>query len=177
MAGDSTQAVTDVFNSTLDTGDPVDPNNLSIEALILLINTERIKQLQETTTKKFEELSKKQKDVAELHKILKAINAATKEKGELNLKGNADLKALLEKAKELGVNLDTGKENYNTLERERLVENIRTTVEDLNVENDMMLQEISRLNNERYESYQMARTILKPLYEAKMSHIRGMRGQ
>lgn len=177
MPSESSQAVTEVLNSTLDTGDPVDPNNLSIEALILLINTERIKNLQETTTKKFEELSKKQKDVAELHKILKAINAATKEKGELSLKGNADLKALLEKAKELGVNLDTGKESYNSLERERLVENIRTTVEDLNVENDMMLQEISRLNNERYESYQMARTILKPLYDAKMSHTRGMRGQ
>lgn len=177
MSDESSQPITDVLNSTLDANDPIDPNNLSIEALILLINTERIKNLQETTTKKFEELSKKQKEVAELHKILKAINAATKEKGELNLKGNAELKTLLERAKELGVDLDSGKESYNTLERERLVENIRTTVEDLNVENDMMLQEISRLNNERYESYQMARTILKPLYDAKMSHVRGMRGQ
>ena len=169
--------VEDIINSNIEAGNAGDPNNLSLESLILLINTQRIKQLQETTTKKFEELSQKQKDVAELHKILKAINAATKEKGELDITGDADLIALLERAEELGVDVDVTKLTYNNLERERLVENIRTTVEDFNVENDMMLQEVTRLNNERYESYQMARTILKPLYDAKMSHTRGMRGQ
>ncbi len=169
--------VADVVNSNLVTGNPpVDPNNLSLEALILLVNAQRIKQLQETTTKKFQDLSQKQKDVAELHKILKAVNAATQEKGELDLTGNADLIALLQRAEEHGVNVDTTKLKYNNLERDRLVENIRTTVEDFNVENDMMLQEITRLNNERYESWQMARTILKPLHDANTSHARAMRG-
>jgi hypothetical protein len=168
--------VTDVLESTLDVSKPIDPNDLSLEALIMLLHTNRIKHLQDTTANKFQELSKKQKEVAELHKILKAVNKATQEKGDLDIKGNDELKALLEKAKELGVDVDTSKETYNHLERERLVENIRTTVEDLNVENDMMLQEVTRLNNERYESYQMARTILKPLHDSKTSHARAARG-
>jgi DNA-binding transcriptional regulator YhcF (GntR family) len=176
MSPDSNIPVTDVLESTLETSKPIDPNDLSLEALIMLLHTNRIKHLQDTTANKFQELSKKQKEVAELHKILKAANKATQEKGDLDIKGNDELKGLLERAKELGVDVDTSKETYNHLERERLIENIRTTVEDLNVENDMMLQEVTRLNNERYESYQLARTIHKPLHDAKTSHARGARG-
>lgn len=173
----SDNPVTNVQNSTLQTDQPVDLNNLSLEALIMLLHTQRIKTLQDTTTNKFQELSQKQKDVAELHKILKAVNTATQEKGDLDLKSKDDLKALLARAQELGVDVDTSKETYNHLERERLVENIRTTVEDLNVENDMLLQEVTRLNNERYESYQMVRTIHKPLHDAKTSHARAAGGR
>jgi hypothetical protein len=153
-----------------------DPNNLSLEALILLINTERLKHLQDKTEKEFTTLKERQEKVAELHKILKAVNAATDSKGELDISTNEDLKNLLTKAKELGVDVKSDMNKFNREERDRLVENVRMTVEDLNVQNDMQLQTISRLTNERYESYQMARSILKPLHDAKTSFARGMRG-
>jgi len=63
---------------------------------------------------------------------------------------------------------------YNKDERDRLVENIRMTIEDLNVKNDMQLQTITRLTNERYESYQMARSILKPLHDDKINKAHAM---
>ena len=156
-------------------GKDIDPKELSLEALILLINTERLKHLQDKTEKEFATLKERQDKVAELHNIMKAINAATNSKGELDVTGNEELQGLLEKAKELGVDVKDGKK-FNRDERDRLVENIRMTVEDLNVQNDMQLQTISRLTNERYESYQMARSILKPLHDAKTSFARGMRG-
>lgn len=172
----SDEAIKDVLLGEIDPNQQkIDYDNLSIEALILLINAERLKQLQEKTEKEFSELRERQDQVKELHDILKAINAATKENGSLDLSQNEELKAKVQRAKELGVDVKDGAK-FNKDERDRLVENIRMTVEDKNVQNDMQLQTISRLTNERYESYQMARSILKPLHEAKSSLARGLRG-
>lgn len=156
--------------------DPADLQNLSLEALILLINSERLKQLQDKTAAELKELKDRQEKVAELHDIIKAINAATNADGELSIQGNDELKALLERAKELGADIPEGKETFNRDEKDRILENIRMTTDDLNVENDMQLQTVSRLTNERYESYQMARSIMKPLQDAKMAHARAARG-
>lgn len=151
-------------------------SDLSLETLILLINAERLSNLQSKTETEFKALKERQEKVAELHNILKAINAATKANGELDLTKNDDLKKLLARAKELGVDIKGDMNNFNREERDRLVENIRMTVEDLNVQNDMQLQTISRLTNERYESYQMARSILRPLHDAKISFAKGIKG-
>lgn len=170
-------SVNDILSSAVSKeGTPIDPNSLSLEQLILLINSERLKTLQDKTQNEFKELKTRQQNVKELHDILKAINKATGEDGYLDASGNGELQKLLDKARELGADVKEGKTSFNREERERLVENIRMTVEDLNVQNDMQLQTISRLTNERYESYQMARSILKPLHEAKTSYARGMRG-
>ncbi len=174
MAEDTVNQV--LASSIANDPEGIDPNNISLEALILLINTERLNSLQEKTQTEFQELKKRQQDVKELHDILKAINKATGETGTLEISGNAELQKMFAKARELGADVAEGKTSFNREERERLVENIRMTVEDLNVQNDMQLQTISRLTNERYESYQMARSILKPLHEAKTSYARGIRG-
>ncbi len=173
----SDDAIKDVLLDALDVNaEGIDYENLSLEALILLINTERLKHLQEKTEKEFKELRERQDKVKELHDILKAINAATKDDGKLDISKNEELQAKIERAKELGADIPDDKTKFNREERDRMVENIRMTIEDMNVQNDMQLQTISRLTNERYESYQMARSILKPLHEAKSSLARGIRG-
>lgn len=168
--------VNEILTKAVDDADKaVDPNNLSLEALVLLINTERLKSLQENTLKELTELKKRQAKVAELHKILKSVNSATGSGGELDITNNEELKQMLQKAKEYGVEVKEDKTSFNREERDRLVENIRMSIEDLNVENDMQLQTVSRLTNERYESYQMARSILKPLHDAKVSFAKGIK--
>lgn len=154
----------------------VDPNQLSLESLVLLINTQRLESLQTKTKDEFTELKDRQKDVAELHKILKAINAATSSKGDFDCSGDENLQQLLEKANQLGVDVKERKRKFNQEETERLIENIRVSIDDLNVQNDMQLQTVSRLTNERYECYQMARSILKPLHDAKTAPARGIKG-
>lgn len=149
----------------------------SLEELIKLVHTQNLNNLDQKTKEAFDKLTKRQGEVTELHKILKAINNATGTKGELDLKGKDDLKALLEKAKELNIEIDPKKTSYTKDERDRLVENIRMTIDDLNVQNDMDLQTTQRLTNERYESYQMAKSIIKPLDEAKRNIARGVGGK
>ena len=70
-----------------------------------------------------------------------------------------------------------GNISFSREERDGSVENIRITADDINVMNDMQLQTISRLTNERYESYQMARSILKPLHDDKLRKAREISGK
>lgn len=169
---------TSTVDSVKEVVDAPKPNlNLSLETLVQLINTERLKYLQETTDKELKELKERQKDVRTLHKVMKAINAATDEKGNLDISKNKELQALLKDVKALGIDLKDDKMKYNKDERDRLVDNLKMGVDDLNVQNEMQLQKINRLTNERYESYQLARTILKPLHDDKIDKARAMAGR
>ncbi|MBA3957657.1 MAG: hypothetical protein H0X51_04580 [Parachlamydiaceae bacterium] len=149
-------------------------DNVSLESLVLLVNTERLNSLRKQANKELADLKKRQDQVTFLHNVLKKINVETSANGEFDSSKDGDFQQLLSKAKEMGVNIQDGKTKYTKDERDRLVDNIRMTVDDLNVLNDMQLQTINRLTNERYESYQLARATLKPLHEAKMQSSRGI---
>jgi hypothetical protein len=151
-------------------------NNLSLESLILLINTERLKFLQDKTNAEFKELKKRQDHVSSLHKLMKKINTNTSSSGDFDCSSDPELQQMLKDAKDLGVDMKDGQFKYGKDEKDRLMDNIRMTVDDFNVKNDMQLQTVNRLTNERYESYQMARSILKPLHDAKMKIAQGIRG-
>lgn len=153
-----------------------DPKDLSLEALTLLINLERLSALQEETEKNLKEIKERREKITKLHEILQAVNSSIDEKGELDLSKHPELTSLLQKAKELGCTIPEGTQ-FNLRQQERLVENIRMVVDDLNMQNDMQIQKVTRLTNERYESYQMARSILKPLHEAKISNARAVSGR
>jgi hypothetical protein len=154
----------------------IDPNHLSIESLALLINAERLHHLEKQVTNEFIELKQRQDKVSYLHKVMKTINLSTNNKGEFDC-SSQELKTILAQANEYGVEIDYNKPKYSKDERDRLLENIRMTVDDQNVMNDMQLQMITRLTNERYESYQMARAIMKPLHDDKVNKARAIAGR
>lgn len=154
-----------------------DPKNMSLEALALLLTSERLHKLESDSRKELEELKSRQQKVSFLHKLMKTINSATGSQGDFDFTPYPELTEMLAKAKEMGVELDETKLAYNDKERERLLENLRMTVEDLNVQNEMQLQMITKMTNERYESYQMARSILKPLHDDKLNKARYIGGR
>lgn len=153
-----------------------DYDSLSLESLALLINTERLKRLENSIVNQFVELKKRQDQVIFLHKLIKTINIAT-ENGAFDCSNNPDLQKLMSKAQEHGVDIKDGKFKYTSDERERLIDNIRMTADDYNVLNDMQLQTVTRLTNERYESYQLARSIMKPLDDDKKNKARAIAGR
>lgn len=168
--------VNHALTNAVSQGKPADSDHFSIEALALLINTQRLKHLENKISSEFLELKKRQDEVAFLHKLIKTINTATVD-DELDCTNNKDLQDLLLKAKNHGVDLKEDKLKYSKEERERLIDNIRITSDDNNVLNDMQLQTITRLTTERYESYQLARSIMKPLHEDKVNKARAMAGR
>jgi hypothetical protein len=154
-----------------------DPKDMSLEALVLLLTTERLHKLEKDSRVQLDELRTRQQKVSFLHKMMKTVNSATNSTGEFDMTPYPDMQDMLKKAKELGVDLDETKFQYNNEERERLLENLRVTVDDYNVQNEMQLQMITRLTNERYEAYQMARSILKPLHDDKINKARAISGR
>ncbi len=154
-----------------------DPKNLSLESLVILLTADRLHRLEDDSRTQINELRARQERVTFLHKLMKTLNTATGTAGDIDLSAYPEVVEMLKEAKKLGVELNETQMVYNNDERERLVENLRMTVEDLNVQNDMQLQMVSRLTNERYESYQMARSILKPLHDVKMKQTGYMSGR
>lgn len=175
MADDTT--VNDVLTNAISalTSDETS-GDMTLESVALLINAERLNYLENKIKHQFIELKARQDQVAFLHKLIKTINVAT-ENGSFDCSKNPDLQQLLSRAKEHGVDIKDGKFSYNSDERERLIDNIRMTADDYNVLNDMQLQTVTRLTNERYESYQLARSIMKPLHDDKTNKARAMAGR
>lgn len=177
------ETVTDVMNIAVKAslaariGAEEPKKKLSLEALVLLISKTFLDNVNHKTGKEFKELKDRQSKVSDLHRLHKSINAITTSKGEIDFSKNEEIKAQIKKAKERGLEVDEKKTSYNKEERERLVENIRMSVEDLNVQNDMQLQTITRLMNERYEAYQMARSVMKPLDDDKKQKARAIAGK
>lgn len=153
-----------------------DTKEISLESLSLLVHANRLKHLEKKVTNEFVELKKRQNQVASLHKLIKTINLAMNN-GEFDCSNNPELQELLKIAKEYGVDLHDDKTKYNKEETERLIDNIRITSDDLNVLNEMQLQAISRLTTERYESYQMARALLRVHDDTKKSSARAIGGR
>lgn len=172
MADEVQEVLHSVSSKALDKNK--DPKHLSLESLTVLINANRLHELEKNSRKELSELRERHQKVAFLHKFLKTINAMTSPTHEFDWTNTPELGEMVLKAKEMGVELDERKFKYGKEERERLLENIRMTVEDLNTLNELQLQTITRLTNERYESYQMARNIAKPEHDAKLSPSRNI---
>jgi len=152
-------------------------DSFTLEDLLLLVTTNKVSSLEEETKKELQGLRQRQRTVTFLHKLLRALNLAADSKGNLDLKKSEELQELLAEAKELGIEVDPSKMKYSREERERLVENIRMACDDLNMENDMQIQTVTRLTNERYEAFQLARSIMKPLHEDKINKARALAGR
>ncbi len=162
----------------------------SIDLLVYDILISRLDFLKNETTGELEHLKNRQKEVSELHDLIAKINSLTDKDGKVKV--DPELFALLNKAitnNENSAELNEGKINpenlkileegkiYKSEDRQRLIENIRMHIDDLNTTNDMQLQTITQLTNERYETYQMARAIFKPMDEDKKNKARAIAGR
>lgn len=157
---------------------------------------EKLDQQQDNLKEEFGKLKASQNRARDINGLIRTINAATVD-GELHCKDNAELKELLAKAAnpvpgttvpqgpngdnlvpELpGVELDPNKFDYTKEELERLLSNLRSSVDDLNVINDMQLQNLNRMVTNYYEIYQMMKSIMKPLHEDKIAKARAISGR
>lgn len=152
-------------------------NNYSVETLAFLISKQRVASLEDRIRSEFKELKARQNQVKYLHQVMRAINVLTDAKGNFDCTNNAELEKMFEEVSALGVEVEKGKTKYNRDERERLIDNLKMACDDLNIQNDMQLQAITRITNERYESFQMARSIMKPLHEDKLGKARSIAGR
>jgi len=179
-----------------------DLSGVTMEQISQLMILQKLDALRTEFRSKGMELHKRQERVRWLHDLLQRINKRVdKETGELDLT-HASIDEKTGKLKE-GINVEddqelqdimklrellqeaagdqgyeiTAKSKYNKDERERMTDNLRMVCDDLNLQNDMQMQDLNQLVNERYEVYQMARAIMKPLHEDKVHKARSLSGR
>lgn len=121
-------------------------------------------------------LEKRQHKIFELYNLLQAINKAADADGALDLSNQGEVKELLQKAGDCGVEIQDGKEIFNREEKNRLVDNIRMTVDDLNTQNETDMQKITKMQNEIDEMYKVQKSVLKTLHDAIMACAKAIRG-
>lgn len=153
-----------------------DPRKLSLETLALFNHTGFCVHTHDQSKGEMTQLKGRQNHMHQLHNMLKGINHATNDKGELDLTNNPELRELLSHAQDYGIPIDPTKMKYTERERDRLVDNIKTTTKELNFLIDSHMQKITHFNNMYYESFQQMRLIMKPLHEAKQRAARASAG-
>ncbi len=155
-----------------------EPQRVALSASLKLLNMIKLQDTQAELKKEYKELLERQEKVRFLSKLQQAINAKADAKGNFDCSKDTDLQKLLQEAREIGVAIPggEGKLIFNKDEKESLVENLQLMTKDLNVQNEMQFQKVTRLNNEISEFYQLARGTTKPEHDAILSAIRGVRG-
>ena len=198
---DQAEATTDAATAEVSSIEE-DLTGVTMEQISQLMILQKLDALRTDFRGKGMELRKRQERVRWLHDLLQRINKRVdKETGELDLT-HSSIDEKTGKVKE-GVSLDddlelqdvirlrellqqaaddkgyeiTAKSKYNKDERERMTDNLRMVCDDLNLQNDRQLQDLNHLVNERYEVYQMARAIMKPLHEDKVHKARSLSGR
>ena len=114
--------------------------------------------------------------------LMDAGNTLIAQADELEKQGKkAEAKAMREEGSEMlevarVLGADSTKEVFNKDAKDKLVENLRMTCEDLNTVNQLQTQTVSRLNNELHESLLIGRDIMKRVHEILSAMARGIRG-
>lgn len=146
----------------------LESEEIDLDPLALLVYSEKLQLLESQGEDMMDEIRQTHKQIQHIHKILAKINEETDKDG--NLVPSDQLKALFDEAEEMGLSPDRSLIESNKLDfnkKERLVENLKMSVEDLNMDNETKLQRVNHLNNERFSVIQFIRKVLDSLHQTK----------
>lgn len=147
----------------------------SLETLLWMIRAGHLETLTKKSKEGFQKAAESQKVVAELYDCIKAINRATKGQDSLDISKDDALKTILKRANELECEIELEKMTYTKEERERLLENIRMTVDEKNTDNDLHIQEMTRNYTGQNEMFNLLKSSFGKLDDIKRSILRGLR--
>ena len=148
----------------------------SLQSLVETIVKALSTRAREGSVKMGQEIRERQQRIHWIHTLLKRINARiSRETGELDLKLTTSMsdeeRDLVLKIREqlAEASLDEGfgvyfREHYSKEEQEKLIYNFRTTVADLETQNQMQSEDLGQLMKEFYEAVPWAKQIYQTLH-------------
>lgn len=151
-------------------------DKLSIQQMVRLLHASRIDHLKIKIGNETKDVHEAKDKLEVLHKLLQKINILTDDKGGLDVTDNAEFLALLEEAKELGVELDPAKVKYTPQERIALRENISLVTDELDLNINMQVDRIRRLQQEWDQSLMILKNTMEAIKKAIDTFIRGIKG-
>lgn len=147
----------------------------SIMTSVHILYTKKLDELETRIRGVHSTVKDRRKKITFLHDFLQKINKTTSEKGTLDWSDDEELAALLEQARELGVEIPEDQTKFDERARQRLIENTKLVIDDYGLEDELDLQSASQMTNERFEFMHLARSIMKPYHDLLMSIIRKFR--
>jgi hypothetical protein len=149
----------------------------TLESALFLVQSEKIHHLSSKIVSTLDGLHERQKEVRRLQEIIALLNKNVTDEGTLTVEEGSLEQELLEELQSRGVQVKQTVGVFNPQQYDRLIENIKMSVEGLNVQNEMNLQDVTRLQNEQYNVYQLVKSIHKPLDEDKRNKARAVGGR
>lgn len=141
----------------------------SLQALTHLLTQKAVRDNAIVQTEKLKELKGEQGKVRELQKLQQLMTVVGDE-GDLAI--TDEMRSLIEKAEKYGAVIPKYEDKLTKEQRVDMVDRLRVTTENINQDNDMLLQAISRITNVAHEMYALARTLMRTGHEILMKIIR-----
>ena len=131
------------------------------------------------------ELRQRQEKIRFLHDLIQEINSLTTDGSDLNLSPDPEIQEKLAAAAKMGVRIPTApdsnpdnptyKTTYSNIERDRLVENLHLTSDELDKDNKMAAQRITILIQESDRYVMLASQVMKYEQKAKQGATQGIK--
>lgn len=141
----------------------------SLSRMMFLITLRRQNELLAQSKEGITEIQEKGRRVSQVNAATQAVNAC--ESGPLDLTKNPELMEALKKAKEAGADIKIDKMQYTPEERNRLLENLRTTTDTLNMQTQTEMQSANLLS-QVFDCWTAARPLIKTEHDMMLSCIK-----
>lgn len=155
---------------------PFNPDDYTVEQLFLMVKVDRFKYLDDKIGDNLSKLSDRQTKAAKLQDLIAAINAKTVN-GKVTVEKGSDLEKMLNEAKAEGIAISKTDGEFDSSERERVIENVRMKVSEYTTKTEMDFQAVNRATNERHQTIQMAYSSVKTLSDLKKTMARNAGGR
>jgi len=141
----------------------------NLSRMMFLITLRRQNELLAQSKEGITEIQEKGRKVAQVNAATQAVNAC--ESGSLDLTNKLELLEALKKAKEAGADIKLDKMQYTPEERNRLLENLRTTTDTLNMQTQTEMQSANLLS-QVFDCWTAARPLIKTEHDMIQSCIK-----
>jgi hypothetical protein len=142
---------------------PIPKRDISLTESLGLLKTVCVSRADAKIRTEADELDARGENVRSLHELLKAINSTTDKENGIDWTNKPELVSLLDTAKELGVNVPEDQLKFEADDKHRLTENVRMTLDALNLQNQRQYQRVTRLQQERTQVLQEVMGLLQRL--------------
>lgn len=149
--------------------EPSSEKQESLSRMMYLLTLRRQNELLAQSKEGIAEIQEKGRKVSQVNAASQAINAC--ESGALDLTNNLELQEALKKAKDAGADIKLDKMKYTPEERNRLLENLRTTTDTLNMQTQTEMQSANLLS-QVFDCWTAARPLIKTEHDMMLSCIK-----
>lgn len=149
------------------------PDDLTVQQIAHLLHIVHAQEIKDKLIEEAAILRERQEKIKFAHEVMQEINNAMDKEGNLDITNNLQLKDKLKAVAELGISISE-KDQRNTHESRRLLDNLTYAVEDWSREDATQMRKMQNLYTEKEQSIMIAKHTMSSLDKAIRAMISGI---